>query len=382
MGNAAVNGSYLVGYTKVGSPGAIAVAPGQARADLFDHSLSQAGNLSIATKAGDVLPVGVGANVGVNREDISNLDQRVEDYHAEGVVTVPLAYDLQVQGGAGYEKVRVSSRDAVRDAQGNPVIGADGRYVTDKSSPRQLAYDTSGLIWDVGLIWKPSRRTSLSAFVGRRYGETNYWGSFNFAPDARSVFNVSVYEGLTGFGGQLTTALSQLPTDIAVTRDPFNGSISGCAIGSTTGGCLNNALSSVNSAVFRSRGVDVVYGHRVGRMQAAIGGGYSRRSFIAAPGTVLAGANGTIDENYYVDASLSGPLDRRTRFSTALYEDWFTSTQSRLADTKVLGANAALNRNLTDRLVGNVAIELDGVDRKVLDDEWVGAALVGLRYNF
>ena len=76
VGRAAVNGSYLVGYTKVGSPGAIALAPGQTRADVFDHSISHAANLSIATKAGEGLPVGVGANIGANREDVSNLDQR------------------------------------------------------------------------------------------------------------------------------------------------------------------------------------------------------------------------------------------------------------------------------------------------------------------
>ena len=381
-GRAAVNGSYLVGYTKVGSPGAIALAPGQTRADVFDHSISHAANLSIATKAGEGLPVGIGANIGANREDVSNLDQRVEDYHAEGVVTVPVSYDLQVQGGVGYEKVKVSSRDALRDAQGNPVIGADGRYRTDKSAPRQLAYDTSGLIWDVGVIWKPSRRTTLTASVGRRYGDMIYQGSFNFAPDARQVFNVSVYEGLTGFGGQLTNALSQLPTDISVTRDPFNGSLSGCAIGSATGGCLNNALSSVNSAVFRSRGVNATYGHRVGRYQLGVGAGYSRRKFIAAPGTVLGQANGTVDQNYFVDATFSGPIDRSTRFSTAVYADWFTSGQSKLADTRVIGANAALNKQITDRLTGNIAVGVDGVDRKALDDEWVGQALVGLRYNF
>lgn len=387
LGQAAVNGSYLVGYTKVGSPGATVLAPGQTRADVFDHSINQAANLSIATKAGDVLPVGLGANAGASREDISNLDQRVENYHAEGTVAVPLGYDLQVQGGVGYEKIKVSSRDAVRDVNGNPVVGADGRYQTDTSAPRQLAYDTSGLIWDVGVIWKPSRRTSLSAFVGRRDGDLTYWGSFNYAPDGRQTFNVSVYEGLTGFGGQLNNALATLPTDVAVTRDPFNGSISGCAYGSTnggsaTGGCLNNALSSVNSAVFRSNGVNATYGYHMGRYKLGVGAGYSRRRFIAAPGTVLAQANGTVDQNYFVDTTFSGPIDRGTRFSTTLYADWFTSGQTRLADTRVIGANAAVSKQITDRLTGNVAVGLDGVDRRVLDDEWVGQALVGLRYNF
>jgi hypothetical protein len=210
----------------------------------------------------------------------------------------------------------------------------------------------------------------------------NYWGSFNYAPDGRQTFIVSVYEGLTGFGGQLTNALSQLPTDISVTRDPFNGSLSGCAIGSATGGCLNAALSSVNSAVFRSRGVNAAYGYRMGRYQLGVGAGYSRRKFIAAPGTVLGQANGTVDQNYFVDATFSGPIDRSTRFSTAVYADWFTSGQSRLADTRVIGANAALNKQITDRLTGNIAVGIDGVDRQVLDDEWVGQALVGLRYNF
>lgn len=386
VGAAAVNGSYLVGYTKVGSPGAIQAAPGQPRADVFGHSLSQSADLSVSTKAGDALPVGIGASVGGTREDVSNLDQRVENYHAEGVVTVPVSQTLQVQGGAGYEKVRVSSRDALRDASGNPVVDSQGRYVTDKSQPRQLAYDTSGLTWNAGVIWKPGRRTSLSAFTGRRNGNMAYWGSFNYAPDARNTFNVSVYEGLSGFGGQLTNAVSQLPTDFSVTRDPFNGSFSGCTLGSTngtaTGGCVNNALASVNAAVFRGSGASAVYGHAFGRTLLSLGGGYSRRKFIAAAGTVLGAANGTVDENYYVDAALSGSIDRRTRFGTQVYANWFTSGQSPLADTRTIGANTGLSRAITDRLIGNVAVEVDGVDRKVLDDSWIGSALVGLRYNF
>jgi hypothetical protein len=50
---------------------------------------------------------------------------------------LPVGNDLALVGGVGWENVKISSRDAVRD----PVTGLagdrrDGRYVTDKSAPR------------------------------------------------------------------------------------------------------------------------------------------------------------------------------------------------------------------------------------------------------
>src|SRR5690606_20245929 len=113
------------------------------------------------------------------------------DRHVRGDVIVPVSPVLAVVGGVGYEDVEVSSRDALRDAAGNPVIGNDGRYVTDESAPRVIAYETDGLIWDVGVMWRPSRRTSLEAFVGKRYDSTTYYGTFAYAPNARESVNVS-----------------------------------------------------------------------------------------------------------------------------------------------------------------------------------------------
>ncbi len=50
----------------------------------------------------------------------------------------------------------LASRDALRDANGVPVIGNDGRFVTDPSAPRRIAFDVDGLLWDVGVMWRPS----------------------------------------------------------------------------------------------------------------------------------------------------------------------------------------------------------------------------------
>lgn len=380
-GDVAINGSYTAGYTKVGSPH-VQVASGAPAVDIFDHSVAQSAQLSAALAPGKALPVGLGASAGYNREDISNLDQRVSDFHAMGEVTVPLTIDLAVVGGVGYEDVEVSSRDAVRDANGDPVVGADGRYVTDSSSPRVIAYDTSGLIWDAGVIWRPSRRTALQAYIGRRYGTTTYWGSFSYVPNPRNALNISVYDGISGFGGQVARVLEDLPTDFAVTRDPFNGGISGCALGSESGSCMDSALSSLSGSVYRASGVSATYSHRFGRLAAGIGAGYTHRRFIAAPGTVLAVANGTVDESWYVDGGISGPIDRVSRFSTSVYASWYQSAQTQNGDVSVLGANASYFRNLTDRLVATAALGIDGVNRKVLDDELYGSAQVGLRYNF
>lgn len=377
----AINGSYMAGYTKVGSP-KVQLATGQAPVGIFDHSVAQSAQVSAALAPGHGLPVGVGASAGYDREDISNLDQRVSDFHSQGEVTVPLTIDLAVVGGVGYEDVEVSSRDAVRDAGGNPVIGPDGRYVTDSSAPRVIAYDTSGLIWDAGVIWRPSRRTSLQAFVGRRYGTTTYWGSLSYVPSMRSALNISVYDGISGFGGQVNRVLQDLPTDFEVSRDPFNGNISGCAQGTQGGSCVNSALASLSGSVFRARGVSATYSRRVGRLSAGIGAGYTHRKYIAAPGTVLAVANGTVDESWYVDAGIGGPLDRVSRFSTSVYASWFQSGQGQAGDATVLGANASYFRNLTDRLVATAALGVDGINRKVVNDELYGSALLGLRYNF
>jgi hypothetical protein len=382
VGDVGVTGSYMVGYTKVKSSGLAPVATGQPRADIFDHSLAQAAQLSAGIKPGDVLPVGLSASAGYNQEDISNLDQRVREFRAGGQVTVPVGMDVSLIGGVGYQDVKVSSRDAVRNAAGLPVIGTDGRYVTDKSSPRRIAYDVSGLTWDAGVMWRPSRRTSLSAFVGRRYDSTTYYGSFAYAPNARSSLNVSVYDGVSGFGSAIGNALRELPTDFEVTRDPFNGGISGCAIGSTSGGCVNSALASVSSSVFRSRGVSATYGRTIGRMRAGIGAGYTTRKYIAAPGTILAAANGVTDKSWFVDAGLSGPIDRHSGFSVTAYAAWYESGFSAFGDSNAAGIHGSYFRNLTDRLVASASVGLDGITRKAVQNELVGSGQVGLRYNF
>lgn len=386
-GPVGITGSYRLGYTRVESPNSLSVVPGAQPIDVFDDSVTHNAAIRAGTKPGDALPVGLGVGAGYNREDVSNLDQRIEDRWARGDVTVPVTDQLHLVGGVGYEKVEISSRDAVRDALGAPVLDSNGRLVTDKSAPRTIAYDAEGLIWDAGVVWRPSRRTALEAHVGKRYGSTSYYGSFAYAPNARTSINVSVYDAINGFGGQLSNALAALPTEFEAVRNPFNGSLGGCvaAGGAVTSGqspCLSNALSSVRSAVFRSRGVMATYAVRGSRFSYGLGGGYDRRKFIAAPGTVLAAANGVVDENIWVSAFLNGQIDRNSSFSTNVYGNLYESGDAFTGDITAIGATAAYYRQLTSKITATAAVGIDGVKRENLVDIWSAQAMVGVRYSF
>src|SRR3546814_13594456 len=82
------------------------------------------------------------------------------------------------------------------------------------------------------------RSTSLTARVGRRYGDTIYTGSFAYRPDHATVFQVGVYDGLSSFARGLSTGLAALPTPFDPTRNPIDGRIDPCVFAQDAGGCL------------------------------------------------------------------------------------------------------------------------------------------------
>ncbi|SFG27723.1 hypothetical protein SAMN05518801_11356 [Novosphingobium sp. CF614] len=383
-GDVKVSANYRAGFTKVDQSDAFVATPGGAAVDVFDKSVTQVADVEAGLAPGTVLPVGVGAGGSFYQEDISNLDQRVRDMQARGMVTVPLGRTVQVVGAIGYEDVEVSSRDAVRDEEGNPVIGSDGRYLTDKSAPRVLAYDVSGLTWDVAVMWRPSRRTSLSAHVGRRYGSTSYGGTLSYAPNDRSQLSLAVYDNVSGFGGQLNRLIDELPDDFEAVRDPVTGELSGCVSSLEGNNCFSGALGSLRSSTFRARGVAASYSMEIGRLNAGLGLGYDRRKFIAAPGTVLAAANGVVDENLWLAGYLSGQLGRSAGWSTNVYANWLSTSDPLFGDVTGYGATASYYRLLTRRLRASLAVGVDGVTRDdpAIDDIWTASALAGLRYNF
>lgn len=380
-GDVEVNANYRIGYTRVEAPDALVVTPGGAPVDVFDESVVQAAGFHVGTSPGEPLPVGLGVGGGWVQEDVSNLDQRVRDSFVRADVQVPVGRSLALVGGVGYEDVEVSSRDAVRDADGNPVVGSDGRFVTDDSAPRRIAYEATGLIWDVGVMWRPSSRTALEAHVGRRYDSTTYYGTFAWAPDSRSSLNVAVYDTVSGFGGLLNTALANLPTEFTAARNALSGDFTGCVGGEQGASCLAGVLGSVRAAVFRSRGVAAGYSVQLGRVSTGIGAGYQRRKFIAAPGTVLASANGVVDEAYWVNYYIGAQLGRNASLDASAYASRIDSGFAASGEVLALGASAAYRRSITSRLSARAAVAVDHLDAAI-ENYTSASALLGLRYDF
>ena len=208
MGDVEVNANYRSATRASTAPTS---SPPQAPRPICSTKASAQRHCARAgTRPGQPLPVGLGVGAGYYQEDISNLDQRVRDAYVRGDVTVPITPTLAFVAGAGVEDVEVSSRDAVRDAEGNPIIGDNGRYITDEASPRIIAYEASGLIWDVGVVWTPSSRTQLEAHFSHRYDSETFYGSFGWRPSSRSNLQIGVYDGIRGSGGRLNNSPRQL----------------------------------------------------------------------------------------------------------------------------------------------------------------------------
>ncbi|EAQ30323.1 hypothetical protein NAP1_06085 [Erythrobacter sp. NAP1] len=380
LGAVDVTGFARVGYNRFEANDAVIDQAGNP-VDIFDDSVTYQGQVRAGTRVGDPLPIGLAVTAGGFQEDISNLDQRVRDTFVRGDVTIPVSPSLALVGGVGYEDVEVSSRDALRDAAGNPVIGSDGRVVTDRNSPRLVAFDVDGLLWDVGVLWRPSTRTSLEARVGERYDSTTYYGNFTYIPSRRSALSISVYDGISGFGGVLNNALSGLSSDFVANRNPVTGDFGGLVSGGETPG-LVNSFGSVRSAAFRGRGVNATYQRQMGRLTAAFGAGYDRRTFIAAAGSALEAADGLRDESYYVTGALTRQLGRNANLQANAYVNWFEAGTPG-NDLTAIGASAAYNRSISERLSARAALAVDYFDSEFTAEDFATAtALLGLRYNF
>jgi len=376
-----VNANYRVGYTKVEAEDAGALPGGQQPVDVFDESVSHVAGVSVGMQPGD-LPFGWSVSGGWEREDSNQLDNRYEGKYARADVTVPVTPTLAVVGGVGYEDIEISERDAVRDANGDPVTDANGRLVTDETSPRLLSYDEDGIIWDAGILWRPSRRTSLEARVGQRYGSTTYYGSLGYQPNENTALNVSVYDTVSGFGNLLNDSLAGLGTSFSSSRNPLSGELNSCAFGDSGALCFNDALQSASSSSFRARGVNAALSYNTGSWTTNLGAGYQRRRFFASQLGALPATDGLIDENYYAFLGIGKQIDQVSSFDANVYASLLDSGVPGAANVLGLGANAAYYRQILPGLSGTAAVGLDSFEQDGFDSELTASALLGLRYDF
>ena len=376
-----LNAAYRVGYTKLESKDVGPLPPGQVPFDTFDDSISHSATASIGMQPGQ-LPIGWSVGVGYEREDAGQLDGRYEGKYVRGDVTVPIGAGFAVVGGIGYEDIEVSERDALRDGVGDPIVDADGRLVTDPNSPRLTAFKEDGLIWDVGVMWSPSSRTSISGYYGQRYGSDTFGANLSYQPSNNFAVNVAVYDQVTGFGNLLNDNLAALPTSFRAARNPLSGDIGGCAFGQSGGFCFNDALQSANSASFRSRGVSAAVSSTLGGWDTGVGVGYDRRKFLTSDFGARADLAGLVDQNYYAAAYLGRNIGANSRFDTSVYASYFDPGFAGATNVISVGANAAYYRQIIRGLSATAAVGLDSFRQEDFDSELTASALVGLRYSF
>ncbi len=379
VGDIVINGSYRLGYTRVEDDvdsNLAGTSPNGVFADSWSHSLRGSAGFS----PGTLLPVGLTASAGYDREDASQLDQRFEDAWGRLDATLPVSQTVALVGGVGYEDIQISQRSPLLDGNGAPVI-RNGRYVTDDNSPRALLYDFDDIIWDAGVLWRPSRRTSLAARVGQRYGGWTYQGSFTWE-GRDSNFALVVFDGIDSFGRVVTGDIAGLSgSNFDVVRNPFTGGLTGCAFSATGGGqCFNDALTGITGANFRYRGVAAQYALQRGPWGWGFGAGYSQRKFVTPEGDVIL-VRGSKDQNWYATTTLNRQLGSQASWEVAAYFNYFDASGNRL-DVANYGAFTSYYRNLGRRLSASASVGVDASKADDLDSIINALGQVGLRYSF
>jgi hypothetical protein len=381
-GPVAINGSYRLGYVKVDDDSLV----GSAARD-FDDSTAHSLTASVGMAPGHGAPVGWTVGAGYARTDGGgSFEHEFEGAYVRGDVVVPVSPTLAVTAGVGYEDMEASQNDIARDSTGLPVIGPDGRPVADPNRPRLLTYDLEGIIYDAGIIWRPTPRTELQARAGHRYGGTTVVGSLRHRFSPHSGLTASVYDSVQTFGGSLISDISNLPTDFEIDRNPLTGGIGagGCVFGADPGSglCIDRSLQSIRGNSFRMRGGNVLFSTTRGLWSLGVGAGYNNRRYFRPQASGFDLLGGGEDENVSVYASAGRRLSRTSELDLEAFASWFDSDLAGSEGLFSTGATVSYRRSfLLDRLQLLSAFGLYHSDGGVADSS-VASGLLGLRYGF
>jgi hypothetical protein len=351
----------------------------------YDSSTVQEANASIGM---DTHQSAIGWTIGTgwDRENMNRLDSSYDGKYVQGNVVVPLSSTFAATGGVGYEKIEASQQDFVRDASGQPVLTRNGNLIGDPARKRLLTLDTSGLIWDVGVIWRPSVRTELQARAGRRYGSTTVTASFEHKINKNYAFSAYIYDNVSSFGRLLIADLSGVPTDF---KAPGAGGLApvtgfgGCVFGVNpgSGACFDNALQSLNNFNFRNRGGGILLSGGRGPWTFGIGAGYANHRYLAPPDAAFA-VSGVTEQSFTVDAGIQRKLGRTSGIDFDAFAAWYDSGLLATPSSFSAGLTGTYYRSFfTERLQGQVSA---GVYNSHGDhfDSTFGSLLLGLRYTF
>jgi uncharacterized protein (PEP-CTERM system associated) len=378
IGDLSVGASYRLGYVAVEDDS----LAGGAFGDGLDESIAHNATASVGMGPGR-LPFGWTVGGGYVRSESGQLDSVFEALYARGDIVYPLSPRLAVTAGIGYENIQSSQSDVLRDANGVPII-VDGRLVADPNRPRLRGFGSDGLIYDGGLIWRPTPRTELQARAGRRYGGTTVTGSLRHQFRRSLGLNASVYDSVGTSATAIVNNVSQLPANFQTSRNPLTGAFDGCVFGQDpgTGVCFDEVLQSLGSSAYRARGANLVLSGSARGWDLGLGGGYTNRRYTALVSEDVNSFEPRTDESLILNASASRRLSRFSGMSLDAFASWYDSDRPLFDPVFSPGITGSYYRSLMlERLQFHAALGLFRTDSGQIDST-VASALVGLRYTF
>ena len=378
-GPVGVNAAYRIGYVAIDDD-----TGGAGLREDYDSAVAHAASVGVGMAPGR-LPFGWGVNAGYQRTDSNGeFDHEFEGTYVRGDVVVPVSPTLAVTAGVGYENIEASQFDIARNADGTPVIAPDGGPIADRSRPRVLTYDLDGIIYDAGLIWRPSARTELRAQAGYRYGGTSFTGSLTHQFSPNTGMTATVYDSVAEFGNLLVSDISTLPDDFEANRDPLTGNLGGCVFGAEPGRgrCLDRSLQSIRGGTFRMRGASLVFSGNRGVWNWGAGAGYSHRRFGRPDDPAFDAFGRRTDETISLFASAGRRMSRTSTLGIDAFASWFDSNEADFDNVFSTGATLSYSRRfMLDRLSLLAALGLYHSDDGTIDST-VASGLLGLRYTF
>lgn len=379
FGEVNADATYRFGYIKVDDSND-RVFTGQ---DRYGDAVEQELLAKIGMDPEGSLPFGWNIAGLYRREDLARLKQRFEQKTIIGEVVVPVSSTFALLGDIGYEKITNSQQSILFDPNtGLPVVSSKGRFVRDPAGGRLTFYNQSGVVYEGGFIWHPSRRTRLEARAGHRYGGTTVTAAFDHSFSPSMAFHAEVFDNIDSFGRGLTSGLAALPTAFNAIGTPLIAG--GCVFGTKpgTGQCLN-ATGLIGTANFRNRGAFAVLSGQRDRTEFGVAFGYSNRRFLAGRNGAQFDNDHAVDQSYVGQAYFTRKLDWRSSLRGDVFVGRYTSNTPGVASLWSTGATLGYSRLLMPHLEGQAVggIFATDADRQGNSDA-VASLLLGLRYDF
>lgn len=373
-------------------PGRIGLDPSDGLGSLLTDSVTHSGGVTVAgTRGTNRINWSLDANATL--EDIDQLNQEYRGYTAGGELGFQLTQTLEILGSAGYEDIENTQDSILFDTvTGEPVLDVDGNLQIDPAMPRRTALDISGVYWNGGFRYAPSRRTQFEFRAGERYDALNIFADLSYTARNGMVIRGNFSQGINSFSRLLTQSVDGVPFDARRVSGISQFGVPFCILGIDPAlpdnECLLGLTQSLTPATFRSDRGTLSVTRELNALTWSATFYFDKRRFIdveqlQAPGEprLPVGLLGD-DESFGVRGRLTLRLDpnESLTFDTLLARNRFALSRDRRDTTAVAGVN--YSRRLTLRM--SATATLYGTQRFSSNRRDSGSvtASAGLRYRF